>query len=37
MNAHIKSYLWFLAFAVATKVVVAPMAKQIGIPYVSDL
>ena len=37
MNAHIKSYLWFLGFMVATKVIVAPVAKQVGIPYIGDL
>jgi hypothetical protein len=37
MNSHIKSYLWFLGFMVVTKAVVAPIAKQVGIPYVQDL
>ena len=37
MNAHIKSYLWFLGFLAVTKVVVAPVAKQLNIPLVSDI
>jgi len=37
VNAHLKSYAWFLGFLIVTKVIVAPMAKQVGIPYVQDL
>jgi hypothetical protein len=37
MNQHLKAYAWFLAFAVATKVFVAPMAKTMNIPFVKDL
>lgn len=37
MNAHVKSYLWFLGFLAVTKVVVAPVAKQLNIPLVSDI
>ncbi len=37
MNAHIKSYLWFLGFMAVTKIVVAPVAKQLNIPLVSDI
>ena len=37
MNAQVKSYLYFLAFAAATKVVVVPLAKQMGIPFLKDL
>lgn len=37
MNAHVKSYLWFLAFMGVTKIVVAPVAKQLNIPLVSDI
>lgn len=37
MNQHLKAYAWFLAFAVATKVFVAPMAKSMNIPFVKDL
>ena len=37
MNAHIKSYLWFLGFMAVTKIVVAPVAKQLNIPVVSDI
>lgn len=37
MNAHIKSYLWFLGFMAVTKIVVAPVAKQLNIPMVSDI
>lgn len=36
MEQHLKSYAWFLAFMVATKVVVAPIAKNLNIPLVSD-
>ena len=37
MNSYLKSYGLFLAFAIATHVVVAPLAKQMGIPFVQDL
>lgn len=37
MQSHVKAYAWFLAFMVVTKVVVAPVAKQMNIPFVSDL
>lgn len=37
MNAHVKSYLWFLGFMAVTKIVVAPVAKQLNIPVVSDV
>lgn len=37
MNAHIKSYLWFIGFMAVTKIVVAPMAKQLNIPVVSAI
>lgn len=37
MNAHIKSYLWFVGFMALTKVVVAPVAKQLNIPVVSSI
>lgn len=35
MNAHVTSYLWFLGFLAVTKIVVAPIAKQLNIPVVS--
>lgn len=37
MNQHIKSYLWFVGFLAVTKLVVAPVAKQLNIPLVSDV
>lgn len=37
MNAHIKSYLYFVAFLAVTKIVVAPVAKQLNIPIVSSV
>lgn len=37
MNSHIKSYLWFIGFMAVTKLVVAPVAKQLNIPLVSDV
>ena len=37
MNAHIKSYLWFVGFLAVTKIVVAPIAKNLNIPLVSDI
>lgn len=37
MNAHLKSYLWFVGFMAVTKIVVAPVAKQLNIPIVSDI
>lgn len=37
MNAQVKSYLYFLAFAVGTKMIVVPLAKSMNIPFVKDL
>lgn len=37
MNAHVKSYLYFVAFLAVTKIVVAPVAKQLNIPVVSSI
>lgn len=37
METKLKSYAWFLAFAVATKIVVAPLARSMNIPFVKDL
>jgi hypothetical protein len=37
MQAQLKSYLWFVGFLAVTKIVVAPMAKQLNIPVVSDI
>lgn len=37
MNSTVKSYLWFLGFMAVTKIVVAPVAKQLNIPLVSDV
>ena len=36
MKAHAVSYAWFLAFVVVTKIVVAPIAKNLNIPILSD-
>lgn len=37
MNAHVKSYLIFVAYMAVTKIVVAPVAKQLNIPVVSTI
>lgn len=37
MNAHIKSYAWFLGFLLVTKVIVSPIATNLNIPYIKDL
>jgi|DEB19_MinimDraft_2_1074335.scaffolds.fasta_scaffold00165_24 hypothetical protein len=37
MNSTVKSYIWFLGFMAVTKLVVAPVAKQLNVPIVSDL
>lgn len=37
MNANVKAYLWFIGFTLATKIIVAPIAKTMNIPYVQDL
>lgn len=37
MTSHLKAYAWFLGFAIVTKMLVAPVAKQVGIPFVQDL
>lgn len=35
MNAHLKSYAWFLGFLVITKIIVKPVATQLNIPVIS--
>lgn len=37
MNSTVKSYLWFVGFMAVTKLVVAPVAKQLNVPIISDL
>lgn len=37
MTSHLKSYAWFVGFLLVTKVIVAPVAKQMNIPYLGDL
>jgi hypothetical protein len=37
MNAYVKSYATFVAFLLVTKIVVAPLAKSMNVPYLSDL
>lgn len=37
MKAQLKAYAFFIGFAVLTKAVIVPLAKQVGIPFVSDL
>ena len=37
MNEHVKSYLYFIAFMAVTKIVVAPIAKSLNVPIVSDI
>jgi hypothetical protein len=35
MNTTVKSYLYFLAFMVVTKVVITPIVKPMNIPILS--
>jgi hypothetical protein len=37
MNAHLKSYIWFVAFLAVTKIVVKPIATNLNIPLISDI
>ncbi len=37
MNAYLKQYAVFLAFMAVTKIVVAPIAKQVNIPVISTI
>lgn len=37
MESKLKSYAWFLAFAIVTKVVVVPLATSMNIPFVKQL
>lgn len=37
MNTYVKDYAIYLAFAVVTAIVVVPLAKQVGVPFVKDL
>lgn len=37
MTDQIKAYAYFLAFLAVTKVVVAPIAKQMNIPMISNI
>jgi len=37
MKAHLNAYLWFIGFTLATKIIVAPIAKSMNIPFVQDL
>lgn len=37
MEKHAVAFAWFLGFALLTKVVVVPLAKQMAIPYLSNL
>lgn len=37
MNAYVKSYATFVAFLLVTKIVVQPLAKEMKIPFLSDL
>ena len=37
MNQHVKSYIWFVGFLALTKIVVAPIAKNMNIPLLSDI
>lgn len=37
MNAYIKQYAVFVAFLAVTKIVVAPIAKQMNIPVLSSV
>lgn len=37
MNAHIKSYLWFLGFMAVTKLVVKPITSNLNVPLLNDI
>lgn len=37
MSEHLKAYAYFVAFLAVTKIVVAPIAKQMNIPVVSTV
>jgi len=37
MNAHIKGFLWFLAFTLVTKVVIKPIATNLNVPLLKDI
>lgn len=37
MNQYLKSYAIFVAFMVATKLIVKPVAAQLKVPFLSDL
>lgn len=37
MHSTVKSYLWFIGFMAVTKLVVAPVAKQLNVPIISDV
>lgn len=37
MNAHLKSYAWFVGFLLVTKIIVAPIATNLNVPYLKDL
>lgn len=37
MNAHVKSYLWFIGFLALTKIVVKPIADNLNVPLVKDI
>ena len=37
MNSYVKSYLMFVAFLAVTKIVVAPVAKSVNIPIVTQV
>lgn len=37
MHSTVKSYLWFIGFMAVTKLVVAPVAKQLNVPLISDV
>ena len=37
MNAHLKSYAWFLGFLALTKIVVKPMVDSFNIPLLKDV
>jgi len=37
MNAYLKQYAVFIAFLAVTKIVVAPIAKQMNIPVIGTV
>lgn len=37
MNQYVKSYLVFVGFTLVSAIIVRPLAKQMNIPFLSDI